>query len=525
VILEVSGGTSPYTYNPENPETTGLSEGSYTYTVTDANGCEASVTATINVAPSAILFTATPTQPLCNGQAGTVILEVSGGTSPYTYNPENPETTGLSEGSYTYTVTDANGCEASVTVTINAAPSVILFTATPTQPLCNGQTGSVILEVSGGTSPYTYNPENPETTGLSEGSYTYTVTDANGCEASVTTTINAAPSAILFTATPIQPLCNGQTGSVILEVSGGTSPYTYNPENPETTGLSAGFYTYNVTDANGCIEFTMVDVVEPEILQATETHTLIEVNGGISTVTISANGGTSPYSGTGIFTQSAGTIIYTVSDANGCTSDVSVTLTEPPKTLNINLFLEGLYNGGGTMRKAQDEFGDHFNLPIYPANTADLVNVELHNASDYSSIAFTFSNLNLSISGLVSFAIPGTITGSYYITVKHRNSLETTTAMPVSFAGGTINYSFDTPAKAYGNNLLLMIDGRYVIYGGDVNQDGLLDSEDMTPIDNLISIFGFGYLNEDINGDGLMDSSDITIVENNAAGFISAKTP
>ena len=63
-------------------------------------------------------------------------------------------------------------------------------------------------------------------------------------------------------------------------------------------------------------------------------------------------------------------------------------------------------------------------------------------------------------------------------------SLETTTASPVSFASNNITYSFDLPSKAYGGNLCLMIYGKYVIFSGDVNQDGTIDISDMTPVDN-----------------------------------------
>src|SRR5205814_1359836 len=100
--------------------------------------------------------------------------------------------------------------------TINAAPAAIVFTATPVQILCNAGMGSVTLNSSGGTGALTYNASNPSTTNLSAGTYTYTVSDANGCSATASATINAAPGAIVFTATPVQILCNAGTGSVTL---------------------------------------------------------------------------------------------------------------------------------------------------------------------------------------------------------------------------------------------------------------------------------------------------------------------
>jgi hypothetical protein len=88
-----------------------------------------------------------------------------------------------------------------------------------------------------------------------------------------------------------------------------------------------------------------------------------------------------------------------------------------------------------------------------------------------------------------------------------------------------INYSFDNPSKAYGGNLLQMITGQFVIYSGDVNQDGVVDTADMTPIDNDSANYAAGYLDTDVNGDGVIDTADMTIVDNNAAAYVGSITP
>lgn len=190
------------------------------------------------------------------------------------------------------------------------------------------------------------------------------------------------------------------------------------------------------------------------------------------------------------------------------------------KTLNLSALLEGLYNGSGTMRKAQNAVGDQF-----PGSTADQISIELHNGTNYGNILFTVSNVNLSTTGNSTVSIPGLYSGSYYLTLRHRNSIETTTSTPVSFAAGTTNYTFNNPTKAYGGNLLLMIDGFYVVYGGDVNQDGAVDTSDMTPVDNQSANFITGYVPTDCNGDGTVDTGDMSIVDNNSASFVSAITP
>ncbi|MBK9355934.1 MAG: hypothetical protein IPN08_00835 [Bacteroidales bacterium] len=203
--------------------------------------------------------------------------------------------------------------------------------------------------------------------------------------------------------------------------------------------------------------------------------------------------------------------------------DVVVTLTQDgvaTKVLNVFAFLEGLYNGGSTMRQASDENGAHFGAGI-----ADLISIELHNASSYSVIEHSITGVDLSTSGNAMVNIPPALSGSYYITVKNRNSIETTSASPVSFASPVIDYAFDLPSKAFGGNLLQMIDGVYVLYAGDVNQDGTVDTGDTTPIDN--DQFGFvsGYVVTDINGDGTVDTGDTTIVDNNQFFFIGSVLP
>jgi hypothetical protein len=131
----------------------------------------------------------------------------------------------------------------------------------------------------------------------------------------------------------------------------------------------------------------------------------------------------------------------------------------------------------------------------------------------------------LGTNGQASIDLPAFLSGDYYITIRHRNSIETTTPVPVSFAPGVINYNFDAPSKAFGGNLLQMITGQYVIYGGDVNQDGYVDTGDMTPVDNGSANFESGYLPTDVNGDGFVDTGDMTIIDNNSAGFVGAVTP
>jgi hypothetical protein len=115
--------------------------------------------------------------------------------------------------------------------------------------------------------------------------------------------------------------------------------------------------------------------------------------------------------------------------------------------------------------------------------------------------------------------------GSYSVTVGHRISVQITSASPVSFAGSSVARSFGAPADVFGGNLKPMSDLGYAIYGGDVNQDGVVDAADMIPVDNDAGNFLNGYLSTDVNGDGIIDASDMTIPGVNSALFISGIKP
>lgn len=190
------------------------------------------------------------------------------------------------------------------------------------------------------------------------------------------------------------------------------------------------------------------------------------------------------------------------------------------KTLNLTLYPEGLYIGSGTLSKAQNETGDRF-----AGNIADEIVVELHNAANYNTTIYVSPPVSLLTNGNVSLNIPASFSGSYYLTIKHRNSIETTSVSPVSFAGSSISYAFDTPAKAYGSNLKLSGDGRGLIFVGDANNDNVVDTDDMTIVENDVTTFTAGYVITDMNGDGVIDTGDMTLTDNNAAIFVGAVLP
>ncbi|MCX6258726.1 MAG: T9SS type A sorting domain-containing protein, partial [Bacteroidia bacterium] len=344
IDLSVSGGTTPYTYSWSNGATTqdlsALCAGIYTVTVTGNGASTATASVTITE-PPILSENLNPVNILCNGGTGSINLTVTGGVTPYSYHWSNSASTqnltGIPAGSYQVTVTDAHACTSIASGNLTA-PALLVANASPTNIACNGGTGSINLTVSGGVSPYSYHWSNSATTqnltGISAGFYQVTVTDSNACTSSASGNLSA-PALLIANASPTNIACNGGTGSINLTVTGGVSPYSYHWSNSATTqnltGISAGSYQVTVTDSNACTSSTSGNLTAPALLVANASSTSIACNGGTSTVTVSATGGTTPYTGTGVFTKSAGTYSYTVNDANSCTATASVTITQPPQ--------------------------------------------------------------------------------------------------------------------------------------------------------------------------------------------------
>ena len=353
VTLATSGGTAPFTYLWSNGATTqnltGLAPGTYTVTVTDANGCTASGGATVG-RPTRVLASAVPTGARCAGGTGSVALTASGGTAPLAYLWSNGATTqnlsGVSAGTYSVTVTDANGCTATATATVNE-PTQLRATATATAASCaGGATGSVALAVSGGTAPSTYQWSNGAMTqnlsGVAPGTYSVTVTDARGCTANCSATVGGT-TAMQASTTTTAATCNGaRTGSVDLTVSGGAAPLAYLWSNgaitQDLTSVPAGTYTVTITDASGCTATASGTVAQPAALALrtalTNPSCCYASTGGID---LTVSGGTAPYTyqwSNGALTQDlsgvpAGTYSVTVTDARGCAAGTSATITQP----------------------------------------------------------------------------------------------------------------------------------------------------------------------------------------------------
>jgi len=374
VDITVTGGLAPYTFawtgtgvNAAAEDQSGLAAGSYSVIVSDAAGCSAAVySVTINEPALALAGSITSqTDVLVYGAStGSVTVTGSGGAGTYQYkfNTGSYQVSGtfgsLAAGSYTVTIQDANLCTLDVPVTITqpSAPLSVSVTAKTDVACRGGATGSFTATASGGSVPYEYSlnggayQASGSFTALTAGTYTVTARDAAAITAVATVTI-AEPATVLsgYIVTHTDVICFGSnTGAVDVSGMGGTSPYLYRigtgsfQATGSFTNLLAGTYNVTVQDANMCTFTVIADITQPSAALAGSilTQTNVSCNGGANaSVTIAGSGGTAPYQfninggafqTSGIFSSlAAGSYTVVVRDANNCTVNVAVTITQP----------------------------------------------------------------------------------------------------------------------------------------------------------------------------------------------------
>jgi gliding motility-associated-like protein len=372
LTITASGGTTTYQYSnngsalQNNNSFTNLGSGTYTITVSDANGCTVTSTQSISAPNAPIITNLVATDASCDpGGDGTVTVSASSGTTPYTYSSNgitfqaSSLLTGLSATTYTIQVTDAIGCTGTSTIQINTPPSPIVALVSSTDASCiPGCDGTMTLSASGGTSlVYTYSlnggvyQASNAFANLCAGTYTVTVKDGNGCTGTITVQINTTNGPTIATSTSTDVLCNGgNTGSLAITLSGGigTITYTLLPGNTTNTigqfgTLTANTYTVNASDVNGCTVSTIITVNEPQLLQFTNVTPIGSLCNGSSngSIDVSTIGGTptitytitpsATFTPPSSFTNLVGNTSYTVqaTDANGCTLTSAVFVSQP----------------------------------------------------------------------------------------------------------------------------------------------------------------------------------------------------
>ena len=385
-VSVVSGGVSPYTYLWSDGQITqtsiGLSDATYNCVVTDANNCATTTSLTITE-PSFISSLLTITSSSYNGfdvqcydSANAEISAVTTGGlgNQYIYSTDPSFTNStptsvfpnVSTGTFYVYTQDINGCLGFDSIYVNGPNQIIPNINITSGVTCSGGTdGELYSNTSGGISPYSYTWSNGSVSGnvinsLSEGTYSVTITDSNGCVVISNDTMLSAQYQLISNITTNLVTCTGGSdGSAIIDtVIGGTSPYTYLWSNTNTTagiaGLSAGIFTVEITDSNSCTITDTLVISEADsilIIDSVSISNLLCYNDSSGSFEIFAGGGQAPYTylisdlnnntiGTSstIYMLDSDTFLVYVTDITGCTYVDSVYISQP-NPLNPNLLV------------------------------------------------------------------------------------------------------------------------------------------------------------------------------------------
>ena len=362
--VDVTGGTGPYFHSWDTTSVGdtvyNIGVGFYTDTITDANGCMDTVTVAVTepVLLQAMLDSANIS---CFGSMdGTVWSEPTGGTSPYTYEWNDPASattdtvTGLDIGTYTAIVTDFNGCKDTDSVAITQ-PLPLASSITDTSHVACFCTGVASVTPTGGTAPYSYLWSNASTdstaSALCAGSYWVEVTDFNGCTDTSYVTIRDTSGFVTDIVDSIMNGCFGLcNGSALARAENGVQPYDFQWDDPALTndslvnGLCAGTYTVTITDLVGCTQIQSVTITAPDSIELSLLDTMVNCNGACDgSARAVLAGGTPPYyfdwldpaldDSAYVDSLCAGDYIVEVLDDNGCFVTDTVTIAEPAELI------------------------------------------------------------------------------------------------------------------------------------------------------------------------------------------------
>jgi hypothetical protein len=375
---------------------------------------------------------------------------------------------------------------------------------------------------------------NVSSTSLPTGIYTltYNLTGANSATGITSSITMSSNSGTFSTAT----LANsGSTNVVITSIrnasnctsnisAGNSSSFTVYSNNANLSAISLSNGMLSPSFNSSTISYATS--VANSISSITVTPTKSDANASMH---VRVNGGTyaSVTSGSASSALSlnvgSNTIDVKVTAQDGTTIQtytIIVTRLAGTAQITITAFLEGLYLGSNTM--VSSPFAAN---GISPSNVADTIVVELRNSTAPYSLAFSAIG-TLNTTGTANILFPaGSLGNSYYLVVKHRNSIETWSAMPISILAST-SYNFSSSInQAFGNNLSDVGNSKFAIFSGDINQDGSVDFNDYPDLDISSSNGDLGYLPYDLNGDASVDFNDYPILDINSSNGIIKLTP
>jgi hypothetical protein len=367
------GGTAPYNYLWSTNATTAiianLSIGSYTVTISDANNCSITQSATVTQ-NAAIANSISQTNILCNNTStGNISISTSGGEEPYDYDWSNGSSTAnlnnLTAGTYTVTVSDNNNCTTVESISLTQ-PTALTPNLFQSDISCHGdENGSLTVAPIGAISPYTFEWSTgataPTINGLTSGQYSVTITDDNNCTITESTTL-VDPEDIGLIINSNNISCNSMNNGQATAVPNLSGSYTYlwstGASSQSISNLVPANYTVTITDPSGCTDVASVTLTEPSALSNSLSITQVNcTNGQDGSITLLPSGGNGAYTylwNTGASTQNlsnlnAGTYSVTISDAAACSLVESISLTNPSQlntsSNNTNVTCFGGVNG------------------------------------------------------------------------------------------------------------------------------------------------------------------------------------
>ncbi|MFT4753845.1 MAG: hypothetical protein ACI85Q_001394, partial [Salibacteraceae bacterium] len=495
--ITASGATLGYTFAWPDGSTsianTNLGAGLFQVTVTDANSCMETTQVTITE-PVLLLMNPTVTDITCNGVIdGSITTTVAGGTPSYTYSWSTSATTSsvsaLAVGSYSLTVTDANNCQVDSTFTIAQPNSLAASVNSISHVICKGNnSGEATAAVAGGTAPFSYSWSNSVTSAnnpsLIVGTYEVTITDVNGCfDSASVVIIEPATLLTISISGATDVLCNSlATGSATVVAIGGGAPYSYLWSNGYTdstnANLVAGNYSVTVTDNNGCIKSTTVNISEPTDLVLNTVAqldvTCFGANNGSATVF--GSGGTTGYSyswsngsaTSSISSEGPGTYSLTVTDGNGCAETTSLVITEPTDlSASISNFQNVACNGSATgFAKVTGAGGI---LPYAFAwdngNTTDSI---FNQSSGFYKVTITDANGCID-STLANLTQPNSLIASVTTSTNNVCYGDSMGSASVTVVGGALPYVYAWPTGVTTPSASALLAGNHIVTVTDVN--------------------------------------------------------
>jgi hypothetical protein len=380
VTLNASGGNSDYAYGfsetelQDSPTFNNLSEGSHTFWVVDSKGCSASNTLQI-AQPEPIGFTAINIQhPHCGDSNGSFEIQPLGGNAPFNIEwtshslPSSMLVSGVEADFYQFNLTDSKGCSNSLSFALSTISGPTISSIDATEPTCHYRSdGAIEVSLEGETSLMSISLTNDDgqtwvgtsrVENIPANLYYLKVTDIDGCSTLKPVQLDA-PEPIVANLSVVPVQCLGEeSGSALVELSGGTHPYSaewYNHMHTKVAiglkahGLGVGNYYASITDANGC-GFTSdeenttssIEISEPqEILSLSieQVDSPVCAGGTNGQITLAANGGwgnyqfsvnnSSPSPNSTLANISAGNHEVSVIDMYGCKTMQAVTVTDP----------------------------------------------------------------------------------------------------------------------------------------------------------------------------------------------------